>query len=413
MADFGSERRSWVIKQAAAAGHPLERFLPPQVAKPPHIRDYLGRVRPAFRPLTAEAALELASDYDFAAAQVHTLLVERAGTRLTGCLVLLAPRRYETGLQAGKPPRLNLWLEDVTDVRFDSDERMGVALHVGAEGIVIGVGASGQLRATSGTAYPDDRSWHLSTAGRAADQRTPPREEQTRRTPERRRPRPEGAVLVAARIVHSAMLQIRAVRHARFADRIPVRLFARALAGAGTGILAAGALRGSRRERAFHNLVETWIKKGGSALAPWFTGELRRVVREERLPDTTEEWIEGITASGAAGAALPHLPAGPDLDLPPEAGLRLARYTAAHTRYETPEDSSAVVVLAHPPSGQDSPNRRWELRVFEVDDVSRFRLRADAFDGPHGIRADRETASVESLILGRDSLHVRGRKAQR
>ncbi len=46
--------------------------------------------------------------------------------------------------------------------------------HSGAEGIVIGVGASGRLRAISGTAYPDNRSWHLSTAGRATDQRTPP-----------------------------------------------------------------------------------------------------------------------------------------------------------------------------------------------------------------------------------------------
>lgn len=199
------------------------------------------------------------------------------------------------------------------------------------------------------------------------------------------------------------------VRYAHFADRIPVRLLANALVGAGTDILAAGALRGSRRERAFHDLVETWIKNGGPALTPWFTDELPRIMREEQLPDTTKQWIEGITA---AGAALPHLATGPDLGLPLEGELRLAKYTAAHTRYEIPQDSSAVVVLAHPPIGQDSPNRRWRLRVFEVDDVSLFRLRADAFDGPHGIRTDSETGSVESLILGRDSLHVRGRKAR-
>ncbi|NUW42947.1 hypothetical protein [Nonomuraea rhodomycinica] len=407
MADLGSERRSWMVEQAAAAGHPLERLLPPPVAKPLHTRDYRGQVSPPFMPLTAEAALELGTDYDFAAAEVRTLLIERVGTRLTGSLVLSAPRRYDGGLQAADPPELNLWLEDVTDVNFDSDDRVGAALHSGAEGIVIGVGASGELRATSGTAYPDDRSWHLSTAGRAADQRTPPREEQTRRTPERRRPYPEGAVLVAARILHSVMLEIRMVRYAHLADRIPVRMLASALAGADADILAAGAHRGSRREKAFRNLTETWIKKGGSALAPWFIGELRRVIREERLPDATKAWIEGITTPEAKH---PRLVTASALDLPPEGELRLAKYTTAHTRHETPQDPAAVIVLAH--TEQDSPNRPWRLRALKVEDVSRFRLRTDAFDGPHELRTVEETISVESLKLGRDALDVHGRKAR-
>jgi hypothetical protein len=304
---------------------------------------------------------------------------------------------------------LNLRLEDVTDVHFDSDDRLGVALHCQAGEIVIGVGASGRLRATSGTVYPYDPAWHLSTAGRVANQRTPPREGQTRRTSERRRPLPEGAVLVAARTVHSVMLEIRMVRYAHLADRIPVRLLASALAGAGAGILAAGSLRGSRRERALHNLVETWIKNGGPALTPWFTDELHRIVSSERLPDATKEWIEAITAPGAS---LPHLPTRPDLDLPLQAELRLAKYTAAHPRHETPKNASAVVVLAHPPAEQDSPNRPWQLHVSEVDDVSRFKLRTDAFNGSHGIRKDRETVSVASLILGRDSLDVHGREAR-
>ncbi|MCC5579601.1 hypothetical protein IMZ11_28625 [Microtetraspora sp. AC03309] len=408
MADLGPGRRSWMVEQAQAAGQPLEQILPPSVAEPLHSRDSRGRVRPPFMPLTAESALELGTDYDLAAAQVRTLLLERVGTRLTGSLVMTAPRRYDAGLQAGAPPELFLRLKDVTDVGFDSDDRMGVALQCGTEGIVVGVGAGGRVRATSGTAHPDDPAWHLSTAGRAADQRTPAREEQTRRTPERRRPQPEGAVLVAARILHRVMLEIRMVGHSHLADRIPVQLLASALAGAGTDILAAGARRGGRREKAFHYLVETWIKNGGPALTPWFTDELRRIIREERLPDTTKAWVEGITAPGATR---PHLVIAPDLDLPPEGELRFAKYTVAHTRHEIPQDSFATVVLAHPPTEQDSPNRPWRLRALKVDDVSRFRLRADAFDGPHGLRTVGETLSVEALVLGHDALNVHGGKA--
>ncbi|MEU7884426.1 hypothetical protein AB0B54_02885 [Microbispora bryophytorum] len=410
MAELGPERRRWMVEQAAAAGHSLELLLPPPMAKPRRSRDYRGHVTPPFMPLTAGAALELATDYDLAAAEVRTLLIERVDGRLTGSLVLVAPRRYDGGPQAGDPPELHLRLENIIDVRFDSDDRRGASLRCRAEETVIGVGAGGRLLVTSGTVHIDDPAWHLSTAGRAADQRTPPREEQPRRTPERQRPRPEGAVLVAARIMHIAMLEIRTVGYAHFADRVPVRLLAGALTGAGTDILAAGALRGGRREKAFRNLVETWIKNGGPALAPWFTDELRQIADSEPLPDATRGWIGGITAQGAA---LPHLGTGQDLGPPLEAELRLAEYTAAHTRYTTPRGSSAVVLLAHPPTGQDSLSRCWRLRVFDVDDVSRFRLRSDAFHGSHELRTDRESVGQESLILGRDSFDVRGSRSRR
>ncbi|MEV4455111.1 hypothetical protein [Microbispora sp. NPDC049633] len=331
MAGLGPERRAWMVERAEAAGHPLERFLPPPVAEPPHIRDSLGLVMPAFRSLTAEAALELGTDYDLAAAEVRTLLLERAGTRLTGSLVLAAPRRYDTGPQAGEPPTLSLWLDDVTGVRFDSDDRMGVALHSGAEGTVIGVGASGKLSATSGTVYPDDRSWHLSTAGRAADQRAPPREERNHRAPERRRPYRQGAALVAG-ILHSVV-----VSSARSDSRTP--------------------------------------PQHGSKESPHQRHSLRRSSRH------------GISAC------------------PPEGELRLATYTAAHTRHQAPQDPVAVIVLAH--TEQDAPKRPWRLRALKVDGVSRFRLRADAFEGPHELRKVRETLGVESLKLGREALYVK------
>ncbi|MEV4808155.1 hypothetical protein AB0K18_49925 [Nonomuraea sp. NPDC049421] len=410
MADLGSARRSRMVEQAATAGHSLERLLPPPAANPPRSRDYRGQVRPSTIPLTADAALELGTDYDFAAAEIRTLLLERAGTRMTGSLVLVPPRRYNGGLQAGEPPELKLWLEDITNIHFDSDDRIGVALHCQAGKIVIGIGASGELRATSGTVYPHDYAWHLSTAGQTADQQTPPPGQRTRRTSERRRPRPKGAVLVAARILHSVMLEIRMVRYAHLSDRVPVRPLADALAGAGTDILAAGTLRGRRREKAFRNLVETWIKNGDPALTPWFTDELHRTNSSEQLPEATKEWIEEITAPEAPPSLLP---TGRDLNVPIQANLRFAKYTAAHTIYETPQNSSTVVVLAHPPMGHDSPSERWQLHVFEVENVSRFKLRTEAFDGSHEIRTDRETVSVDSLILGHDYLDVHGRKAQR
>ncbi|WP_214106775.1 hypothetical protein [Acrocarpospora catenulata] len=397
MADLGLARRKWMVEQAEAAGCPLEQVLPPPSVEPLHSRDYQGRVRPRFMPLTAENTVDLGADYDLAAAQVRTLLLERVGTQLTGSLVLAAPRRYGDR-QVGGPSELHLWLEDVTEVRFDSHDRTGVALDHGTEGLVIGVGADGRLRATSGTAYPEDRTWHLSTAGRAADQRTPPREERTRRKPERQRPRPEGAALVAATILYFVMLEIRMVRYAHLADRIPVRLLASALADAGTDILAAGARRGSRRERAFRNLVESWIENAGPPLTSWFTDPLRHLASAERLPDGTKAWIEEITAPEQTPTPLVTALAS---DLPIEGELRLAKYTA----------TSALVHLAHPPT-EDSTNQRWRLRAYEVGDVSRFRLRADAFDGPHGLRTVGEPPSVESLILGPDALDVRGRKAQ-
>ncbi|WP_147943253.1 hypothetical protein [Microbispora sp. CSR-4] len=128
MADFGPERRSWMVEQAAAAGHPLERSLPPPIARPRRTRDFRGHVTPSARPLTAEAALELATGYDVAAGEVRSLLIERAGERLTGSLVLIVPRRYDAGPQAGDLPELHLWLEDVTGVHFDSDDRRGATL---------------------------------------------------------------------------------------------------------------------------------------------------------------------------------------------------------------------------------------------------------------------------------------------
>ncbi len=42
MAGLGPERRAWMVDQAEAAGHPLERFLPPPVAEPPHIGTLWG-----------------------------------------------------------------------------------------------------------------------------------------------------------------------------------------------------------------------------------------------------------------------------------------------------------------------------------------------------------------------------------
>ncbi|WP_157530343.1 hypothetical protein [Microtetraspora niveoalba] len=408
MADLGPGRRSWMLEQADATGHALERILPPPAARPLYARDFLGRVRPPFMRLTAEAALELGTDYDLAATEVRTLSLERAGTRLTGSLVLVVPRRYDGGPRAGEPAALHLSVKDVTGIRFDSDDRMGVALEHGAEGMVVGLGAGGSLRAASGTVHLDDPAWHLSAAGRAADRRTPPREERPRRTSERRRRHPEGAALVAATILQSAMLEIRMVRCAHLADRIPVRPLAGALFGAGTGILAAGARRGGRREHAFHELINAWITDTGPVLTPLVADRLRHLADTTRLPDSSRAWIAEVTGREAA-----HPPPAtePVPDLPSEAELRFVQYTAAHERHGSAQDSSAVLNLALPAGSPDAPNRPWRLRALEVGDVGRFRLWTDAFDGPLGLRTAGAAKAIESLIIGDDALNVHGSEA--
>ncbi|MBM9509488.1 hypothetical protein [Actinacidiphila acididurans] len=173
MAALGERRRRWMIEQAAIAGVGLEPLLPPARPDAPG-RGYRGYVMTPVCRLTRQTVDDLVPDYDLATASVRCLRVERAGTRLTAFLQLVAPRTYAVGQSDAQPALLNVMLEGVTDAVFDdlSDVR-GANLDPRVDGIAISVGTGSRLRAASGEYRLDDHSWHLSTAGRRAHAVTP------------------------------------------------------------------------------------------------------------------------------------------------------------------------------------------------------------------------------------------------
>ncbi|MBB2943521.1 hypothetical protein FB565_003234 [Actinoplanes lutulentus] len=376
MAELGSQRRAWMIEQAGAAGYGLEPLLGPPVPETVHHRDSLGRVWPGAVPVTEAVAASIADDYDLTRAKVRTVRVERAGRELSGYLALTARRRY-----ASPPDQtdavVQVMLDDVWDVRFDSGDGAGATLTTGADGVEVRIGAQGHLRAASAVVTFDDPSWHLSRRGRAADADTPNRSTTTRRPRERTRPKPRGAASDAAFVLHQAMLEIRSVRYAKLAGSAPLRELCHAFADAGDGILAAAAQPRSERDHAFRQLAEKWI--GASP-------ELaRRIARW--LPDG--HWLHQLSRTG------PHRPAA--AGIPTQAQLTLAGYTAAHTLYGTPHDAAAVINLAAP----DDDNG-WTLQSLEFPRPTRLTLDAAAFTAPDTVSGTPDM----SLILGSGALTV-------
>ncbi|WP_189953638.1 hypothetical protein [Streptomyces roseolus] len=164
MAGLGERRRAWMTEQAAVAGYDAAAFLPAPDEPYAPGRDYRGHVMAPQGRLTREKAEELAADYDLATATVRHLSVERAGSRLTAFLEVVADRRF--AVEEPVPPALlDVWLDGVTDADFASPGDGGVILDVGPPGIGIVLGG-GRLRAARGLYHPDDRSWHLSAAAR-------------------------------------------------------------------------------------------------------------------------------------------------------------------------------------------------------------------------------------------------------
>ncbi|MFF7636143.1 hypothetical protein ACFZB9_23790 [Kitasatospora sp. NPDC008050] len=404
MAEFGTKRRSWVVEQAAAAGHAVEAVLPPQLPKPHHSRDYRGVVMPTMEPVTAEFVRGLAVDYDLAMARVVSLLVERAGRELTGYLDLTVERRYPTEREAAPPAELRWWLADVSAVEFDSRDAGGITVGTGPDGVVIGLGGSGSLRAAEATCYLDDRCWELSAAGRAADARTPPRRPDSDRRAEDRRPRGEvgGAARVAASVLRHAMLEIRGVRYGGWADRRPVAALCEVFAGAGEAVLGAGARRGAaRREAAFRELVEGWVRRSGSVHAPW----LAQVVDEgcSDVYPATKAWAASLSypSPPPAPAARPW----PGGQLPP-VELRLARYTAPHLQYGEPQEASALLHFALPPRPAEDPAGPWRLRAMKLGAPDSFRLDTAAFAGPDTLELTRAPDRISAVSQHADALAV-------
>ncbi|WP_282691964.1 hypothetical protein [Streptomyces sp. CC208A] len=397
MAGLGERRRAWMTEQAAVAGYDIEPLLPPPVPSTPG-RDYRGHVMAPQCRLARRNVEELVPDYDLATGSVRHLRVERAGTRLTAFLQVAVDRRFAVD-ESAPPALLDVWLDDVTDVVFNLSDTRGLVLDAGARETGIALGPGGRLRAAGGEYRLDDRSWHLSAAGRRADAVVPPR---TRRSGRPRRP-PGGDLgsdaYAAAALLHHAMVELRSVRYAARADHVPVLKLCRAFAGAGEAILAAGSQHGARRrETAFRGVIRAWAGRGGPDLTRWFAGVLRGragrpdIIETPRAPDAPERTppSRGTEVSGA----------------PTQAVLVMAAWTAAHTDYRTERPAAAQLQFALPPRADENPSEPWRLRTVDCAEPDAFRLRTDAFQGPGPLVQAGAPPAARGLDLRQGALYV-------
>ncbi|WP_189850418.1 hypothetical protein [Streptomyces omiyaensis] len=411
MAAFGERRRGWMAEQAAIAGYDVEAHLPPAAPHPPG-RDHLGHVMAPQHRITPRTVDELAPDYDLASATVRHLRVERAGTRLTAFLQLVVGRTFAVDAPA-PPALLGVWLDDVTAVAFDLADAQGVVLTAGPGRTDVSLGPNGRLRAAGGEYRLDDRSWHLSAAGRRADAVTPPR------TPRPGRPsgppggEPGPDARAAAVLLHHSMLELRSVRYAARADRVPVRTLCRAFSGAGAAILAAGSRRGTRhREAAFRDLIRTWADQGGPNAARWFSAVLEEragrpdIIETSLPPDRPSPSIPSSTSAppshlGTTAATV--LPPAPETA--PRAALLMASWTAAHLDHRTERHATAQLQFALPPHGRD-PSQAWRVRTVECVEPNSFHLRTEAFRGPGPFTRTGIPGSARTLDLHQGALLV-------
>jgi hypothetical protein len=399
MAGFGTERRTWMREQAATAGYSLDALLPAPEPVLPR-RDYRGRVMAAPGPLTPTLAADLAKDYELASAGVQYLLVERGGRRLDCHLKLAVPRAYQTG-DAGDPALavVLLRLEDLCQTEFDSADAHGAVLQSAFGEVVIRVGEHGVFRAARATAWPDDRLWYLSSAGRRADYVTPSRNEREAH----RRPRQKGALsptaYAAATILQHAMFEMRSVRYSGRAPHVPVEELSHALAGAGEAVLAAGSARGNRRrEHAFGELIETWARSGSPALSRLVATRLR----ELNVRPDIEHRVPMATDSRRSDSATPRPRRSGSW---PKAELRMASYAAAREEHGSDEPPSARFHFAMPQDTGDGP---WRLRGLRCPGLIRFRLRTAAFHGGAPLRLDATQSAGPTFAFGEGAVSVTG-----
>jgi hypothetical protein len=242
---------------------------------------------------------------------------------------------------------LRFTFDDVADLRFDAEDRVGVVVTCTDTGLAVALGRSGHLTAAAdGTVWPDDPRWHESAAARAADPSTP------HERPQRREPA-RAAILTAqqkaaARALHLLMLQVRLVHYyPHLAATVPVREICRIAADAGSAILAASAPRGTARDNAFAAIEEQW----------------------RHVP--------------------PRLPAAPIGSGPTM--LRFVSYTEPHDDYDVARPGSTVVLAAVP--GED-PAAPWNLAGEEFTQPSRVRIASSAFPGVKQARYDAGALSI-------------------
>ena len=171
MADLGDARRALMVELDPS----LDDVLPAAAPEPPAYRDYQQRVRPGTFPLTTEIVAGLLTDYDLAGASVRSLAVRPADTGLQVHVTLAAPRRFEPSTTCVMPDGsrepwpaapLHFTFDGVTDMRFDADDRVGMALTCEDTGLVR------RTQWTCGRARLARPALHESAAGRAASDAT-------------------------------------------------------------------------------------------------------------------------------------------------------------------------------------------------------------------------------------------------
>lgn len=167
------------------------------------------------------------------------------------------------------------------------------------------------------------------------------------------------------------------MRYSKVVGRVPLRELCDAFAGAGAGVLTAAAQRGAARDHAFRRLAEEWITRSPNLA--------RRIARWS----AAGPWTRAAAPSGSPRPTV--------VDLPAQAQLTLAAYTAAHTEYGVAREATVVVNLAVP-DGDDT----WGLRAMEFPCPARLSLRTATLIAPHAVS---HTADV-SLSLGNDAFTV-------
>lgn len=364
--------------------------------------------------LTAQFARSLAVDYDLPSAEVRHLRLERAGDRLDGRLELAVSRSYPVdGGTAFDTATLHIRLRDITEVRFDSRDARGAALRPDPHGVSIDIGARGALSAVSADLRPDDPCWHRSAAGRRADAITPPRDGR----PAHAEPPQEGHLgdnaVVAATLLRHAMLEVRMVRSAEDAHRVPLLDFHRAFAGAGEAIQSAGAhFLPHRREAAFRRLIETWARRGGPALSDWFATTLLEVAHRPDLlpglrnPDRAHPAANTPPEPAPDTSDAPDAPDSSAIPGAPRVELRMASYSSAHTRHDTHHDACALVHLAVPPHPESAADGPWRLRAVRSTAPARFRLQTEAFRGTSRPLVTGDDKAARHLLLHEGALDI-------
>ncbi|MER7760998.1 hypothetical protein [Streptomyces sp. NPDC097619] len=396
MAGHSDRRRAWLVEQAAIAGWDAEPLLPPAVPATRLGRDHAGRVMAPVYRLTPPRIADLLADYDLGRASVRHLQVERAGARLTAFLVLGVERTFpsaevaeaERGGRNEPPARLQVWLDGLTEVSFDLADSTGAGLRADEDDVLVSLGGNGRLRATGGQGYVDDFSWHLSGAGREADANTRPREPRSGGLPQAPGAEERSAAPAAASLLRDAMLELRSVRYAEQADRVPVLDLCRAFRGAGTEVREAGSRHDpDERAAAFDALVRTWVERGGPRLRRWF----RYAVDST---DPVEE--QAVTGSSTTPSAPP-----------PEVALVMASWSAAEDVGSARRPASALLQLALPSRPADgAPVGPWRLHALSCAEPHDFRVRHEAFDGAGPLTQIGKPTSACALDIHRGALHV-------